>query len=55
MSTPKSLIGTKTQKNLALAYIAESCAYSRYTFFAQTAQKEQYFQYANIFNETAAN
>lgn len=55
MSTPKSLIGTKTKKNLALAYIAESCAYSRYTFFAQTAQKEQYFQYANIFNETAAN
>lgn len=55
MSTPKSLVGTKTQKNLADAYVAESCAYTRYTFFAQQAQKESYFQYANIFNETAAN
>lgn len=55
MATPKSLVGTKTETNLATAYVAESCAYSRYTFFATTAQKEQYFQYANIFNETAAN
>lgn len=55
MSTQKSLVGTKTQKNLADAYVAESCAYTRYTFFAQQAQKESYFQYANIFNETAAN
>lgn len=55
MSTPKSLIGTETQKNLANAYVAESCAYTRYTFFAQAAQKEMYYQYANIFNETAAN
>ena len=51
----KSLIGTKTQTNLAVAYVAESCAYTRYTFFAQAAQKEGYYQYANIFNETAAN
>ena len=55
MADTKSLKGTQTEKNLAAAYVAESCAYSRYTFFAQTAQKEQYFQYANIFNETAAN
>lgn len=55
MATQKSLIGTKTQKNLADAYVAESCAYTRYTFFAQAAQKEGYYQYANIFNETAAN
>lgn len=55
MSTQKSLVGTKTQKNLADAYVAESCAYTRYTFFAQQAQKESYFQFANIFNETAAN
>lgn len=51
----KSLRGTKTEINLATAYVAESCAYSRYTFFAQAAQKESYFQYANIFNETADN
>lgn len=55
MSTQKSLIGTKTQINLANAYVSESCAYTRYTFFAQAAQKESYFQYANILNETADN
>lgn len=55
MSGQKSLVGTKTQINLANAYVAESCAYTRYTFFAQAAQKESYFQYANILNETAAN
>jgi len=51
----KSLQGTRTAVNLANAYVAESCAYTRYTFFAQAAQKEGYYQYANIFNETAAN
>lgn len=55
MDTPKSLVGTKTQVNLANAYVSESCAYTRYTFFAQAAQKEMYYQYANILNETAAN
>lgn len=55
MATPKSLVGTKTQTNLAVAYLAESTAVTRYTFFAQTAQKEGYYQYSNIFNETAAN
>ena len=55
MGTQKSLVGTKTRENLALANVAESCAYTRYTFFAQAAQKESYFQYANIFNETADN
>lgn len=51
----KSLKGTKTEVNLANAYIGESTAYTRYTYFAQQAQKDQYFQYANILNETAAN
>ncbi len=55
MADTKSLKGTKTEQNLAAAYVAESCAYTRYTFFAQSAQKEMYYQYANIFNETAAN
>ena len=35
--------------------MAESTAVTRYTFYAQQAEKEKYFQYANIFNETAAN
>ena len=55
MATQKSLVGTRTQVNLANAYVSESCAYTRYTFFAQAAQKELYFQNANILNETAAN
>lgn len=55
MANTKSIIGTETQKNLAKAYVAESTAYTRYTFYAGQATKEQYFQYANIFNETAAN
>lgn len=55
MAETKSIKGTKTERNLAVAYVAESCAYSRYTFFSQTAQKEKYFQYANIFAETADN
>lgn len=55
MDTQKSLVGTKTQVLLANSYVAESCAYSRYTFYAQQAQKEGYYQYANLLNETAAN
>ena len=55
MAETKSLKGTKTEKNLAAAYVAESTAYTRYTYFAQSAQKEQYYEYANIFNETADN
>lgn len=53
--TTKSLKGTKTETNLANAYVAESTAYTRYTFFSQSAQKEGYYQYANIFAETADN
>lgn len=53
--TIKSLKGTKTETNLANAYVSESCAVTRYTFFADQAKKEGYFQYSNIFSETAAN
>jgi rubrerythrin len=55
MEANKSIRGTRTEKNLANAFISESCAYTRYTFFAQAAQKESYFQVSNVFNETAAN
>ncbi len=54
-TTPKSLKGTRTEVNLANAFIAESTAHSRYTFFSQTAKKECFFQVANVFAETAAN
>ncbi|MDE6011021.1 MAG: rubrerythrin family protein [Muribaculaceae bacterium] len=51
----KSLKGTKTAEYLATAYVAESIAVTRYTYYAQQAQKDQYYQYANIINETADN
>lgn len=53
--TQKSLKGTKTAQYLATAYAAESMAVTRYTYYAQQAQKDQYYQYANIINETADN
>lgn len=53
--TQKSLKGTKTAEYLATAYVAESTAVTRYTYYAQQAQKDKYIQYANILNETAAN
>lgn len=49
------MAGTETYRNLLTSYIAESTAYSRYTFYAGQAEKEKYFQIANIFNETALN
>ena len=53
--TTPSLKGTKTEKNLANAYVAESTAYTRYVFFAKSAKKEEYYNFANIFQETADN
>ncbi len=53
--TQKSIKGTKTEQNLANAYVSESTAYTRYTYFSQSAQKEGYYQYAKIFAETADN
>lgn len=55
MSTTKSIKGTKTEKNLVTAYIAESAAYTRYTFYAQQADKENYFPIGQIFRDTAEN
>ena len=51
----KSIKGTQTEKNLVAAYIAESCAYSRYTYYAKKADKEEYFPIGQIFRETADN
>ncbi len=51
----RSLKGTKTEENLVTAYMAESSAYSRYTFYATQATKEGYHPIALIFNDTAAN
>ncbi len=50
-----SLKGTQTEVNLGMAFMSESTAVTRYTFFSQAAEKEGYYQYANIFKETADN
>lgn len=44
-----------TISNLAKAYVGESQARNRYTFYASIARKEGYNQIAEIFEETAKN
>ncbi len=51
----KSLKGTKTEKNLLIAFAGESQARNRYTYFASAAKKEGYEQISAIFLETAEN
>ena len=53
--TKKSIKGTKTEKNLVIAYMAESSAYTRYNFYASQADKENYFPIGEIFRNTADN
>lgn len=50
-----SLKGTETEKNLMTAFMGESAARTKYTFFASAAKKEGYEQMAAIFLETAEN
>lgn len=47
------LKGSKTEKNLLMAFAGESQARNRYTYFASEARKEGYIQIADIFEETA--
>lgn len=55
MANTKSIKGTKTEKNLVAAYMAESAAYSRYTFYGAQAHKESFFPVEKVFTDTAAN
>lgn len=55
MTTTKSIRGTKTEANLVSAYMAESAAYSRYTYYASQANKEGFFPVEKVFTDTAAN
>lgn len=48
-----SLKGTQTEKNLLTAFIGESQARNKYTYFSSAAKKEGYVQISNIFAETA--
>ena len=44
----KSIKGTQTERNLVIAYLAESSAYTRYMFYAAQADKENYFPIGQI-------
>ena len=52
---PKSLKGTKTEKNLMEAFAGESMARNKYTYFASKAKKDGFVQIAALFEETAVN
>lgn len=54
-TTTKSIKGTRTEKNLLTAYIAESTAYTRYMFYANQAKKEKYYPIQFLFTTTANN
>lgn len=54
-TTKKSLKGTRTEINVANAYLSESSAYTRYTYYAQQAQKDGFFPVQRILSETADN
>jgi rubrerythrin len=47
--------GTQTEKNLLYAFIGESQARNRYTYYASVARKEGYVQISKIFEETAGH
>jgi rubrerythrin len=55
MNECKSLKGTKTEKNIVAAYLAESTAYTRYTYYAKQADKENFFPIGEAFRRTADN
>jgi rubrerythrin len=46
---------SKTEENLKAAFIGESQARNKYTYFAEVARKEGYHYIAKIFDETAEN
>ena len=52
---PRSLSGSKTEKNLQEAFAGESMARNKYSYFASKAKKDGYVQIAAIFEETANN
>ena len=47
------LKGSKTEKNLLTAFIGESQARNKYTYFASKANKDGFVQISAIFEETA--
>ncbi len=50
-----NLEGTKTAKNLAIAFSGEAQAYTKYQYYASKANKDGYVQISELFEETARN
>lgn len=48
-----SVKGTKTEKNLLTAFVGESQARNKYSYFSSQARKEGYMQIADFFEQTA--
>jgi rubrerythrin len=48
------LKGSQTERNLVTAFVGESVARNRYTFFASQAKNDGYIQIAQVFEETAS-
>jgi rubrerythrin len=48
-----ALKGSQTEKNILTAFVGESQARNRYTYFASKAKKDGYVQISTIFEETA--
>ena len=48
-----SVKGTRTEKNVLTAFVGESAARNRYTYWAAQARKEGFVQIEAIFEETA--
>lgn len=49
------LKGSKTEKNLEIAFAGESQARNKYTYYSSVAKKEGFIQIAKFFEETANN
>jgi rubrerythrin len=49
----KSLKGSRTEKNILIAFAGESQARNRYDYFASIAKKDGYVQIERVFLETA--
>lgn len=51
----KDLKGTKTERNLQVAFAGESQAHTKYEYYASQARKDGYEQIAALFEETSHN
>lgn len=48
-----SIKGTQTEKNVLTAFVGESAARNRYTYWASQAKKDGFVQIESVFEETA--